>query len=133
MPMTVANPAARTGLRPLNGDEEGYAFSKLPAGVYGFTYAPLSESPLFSKDNYHSFEMQKHPDGSGRLIGWVTPGEAQSIREGHEFLDIYVYPEKWQEAAEQVSLPIERTKPRNRNPVREDGNRLAVTISPSKG
>ena len=32
-------------LRPVKSEEEGTAITKLPNGVYGFTYAPATETP----------------------------------------------------------------------------------------
>ena len=129
---TTDIPVTREGLRPIAKAEEGTSFTHLPAGVFGFTYAPLTESPLFSKHDYHCFEMQKHPDGAGSLVCWVTPEEASQIAASQAFLDLYVYPEKWKEAIEAVSISVDRLNRRNRNPIREDGNRLAVTVAPAK-
>ena len=133
MPTQADNSTARAGLRPLNATEDGTPFRSLPAGVFGFTYAPLSESPLFQRNSYHSFEMQKLADGSGRLLGYVTAAQAAAIDGGLEFLDLYLYPVTWGEATTLVSLPVDRLTPKNRNPVREDGNRFAVIVNPARG
>ena len=61
-------------VRPLAGDEEGRPLSKLPAGVYGFTYAPLGEVPLFERHAWHSFEVHKTADGEAHLLVFVTAG-----------------------------------------------------------
>jgi hypothetical protein len=84
----------RAGLRALSREEEGLGFNCLPAGVYGFTYAPLSESPLFSRQGYHAFEMQRLPDGSGRLIAYLSAAEAEAIETGDEALELGVYPSR---------------------------------------
>jgi hypothetical protein len=116
----------RAGLRALSREEEGLGFNCLPAGVYGFTYAPLSESPLFSRQGYHAFEMQRLPDGSGRLIAYLSAAEAEAIETGDEALELGVYPEPYNDAVERRSLPLDHISPVHRNPTHEDGNRLAI-------
>ena len=131
MATTADSPVARTGLRSLSATEEGTSIDRLPAGVIGYTYAPLTESPVFSKRDYHCFEMQKLADGSVRFIAWVTPAEAERIRAARDQFDLYVYPDPWKDATVEIALPVERCTRRNRNPIREEGNRLGITVYPA--
>ena len=49
--------------------------------MYGFTYAPLTESPVFAKDHYGSFEVHKAADGTERLIGFVSASDVARLRQ----------------------------------------------------
>src|SRR5690348_7930864 len=50
-------------VRLIDPNDEGMSFEKLPVGVYGFSYAPQQESPLFGNKMYQNFEVHKLPDG----------------------------------------------------------------------
>ena len=66
-------------VRLVTTEEEGCALDRLPAGTYGWTYAPASESPLFSKQGFQSFEMHRAQDGTGYLVGYVTDSDAIAL------------------------------------------------------
>ena len=66
-------------LRPLNGSEEGQGIATLPNNVYGFSYAPTTETPLFARKSYHSFEVQKLSDGIAYVVAFVTPTDAERL------------------------------------------------------
>lgn len=117
-------------LRLVTGAEEGCSAGRLPGGVYGFTYAPLSESPLFSKHSFHSFEVQKLQTGECRLVVFATPEEASRIRSATDCISVHVYPAAWNEATELLALSLGRLTTKKLNPSREDGNWLEVTVYP---
>src|SRR5690349_1994128 len=70
---TRATLRASHGVRELAPELEGVALEHVPAGLYGFTYAPLTESPLFAKQTTGSFEMHRALDGTAFLVAYVTP------------------------------------------------------------
>lgn len=116
-------------VRPLQPEEEGSPAAALPPGVYGFTYAPgQPEVPLFSKHNYHSFEVHKIADGTEYLIGFVTPSEASDIAAAKEGAAIRLYPEPWESSTSLVSVPAAGIHPPKRMP-REDGNPFPCTLA----
>jgi len=116
-------------VRPLNGEEEGSPAASLPPGVYGFTYAPgQPEVPLFSKHNYHSFEVHKLADGTEYLIGFVTPSEASDIAAAKEGAAIRLFPAPWENSQSLVSIPASGIAPSKRMP-REDGNPFPCTLA----
>jgi len=109
-------------VRELKPEEEGSAAAALPAGVYGFTYAPgQPEVPLFSRHNYHSFEVHKLADGAEYLIGFVTPAEATDVAAGKEGAAIRLFPAPWENSQSLVSVPAAGITAPKRMP-REDGN-----------
>ena len=117
-------------VRLVTAEEEGYGVNRLPAGVYGFTYAPLGEMPLFRKESYHSFEVHKTSDGQWHLIAFVTVGEADAGRAARSQLEIHLYPDPWNESTDMVSLAGDRIAARKLLPSREPGNWIAVTVYP---
>lgn len=114
-------------VRCISSEDEGNAFSKLPNGVYGFTYAPATETPLFARHSWHSFEVHKLPDGSGRLLVYCTPEEAARIASG-EALEITVYPDPWESATQLVAVPLERMMNSLYKPIRYDGNAIPLRL-----
>jgi hypothetical protein len=110
-------------------DEEGSAIAVLPSGVYGFTYAPgQPEVPLFSKHNYHSFEVHKAADGTEYVLGFVTPSEASDIAAAKEGVAIRLFPAPWENSQSLVSVPASRMVASKRMP-RDDGNPLPFTLA----
>jgi len=112
----------RHGVRALSGEEEGTSIAKLPAGVYGFAYAPgQPEVPIFAKRDYHSFEVHKAADGTEYLIGFVTQNEASDLAVEREGAAIRLFPEPWEAAQSLVRVPAEKIVAPKRMP-REAGN-----------
>src|SRR6266540_1726720 len=67
-------------VRLVNSAEEGVPLHSLPAGVYGFTYAPAShEAGLFAKASYLSFEIHKTSSQGTQIVGFVTEQEAGNL------------------------------------------------------
>jgi len=101
----------------------------LPAGVYGFTYAPgQPEVPLFSKNNYHSFEVHKSSDGTEYLLGFVKPAEASDIAASKEGAAIRLFPAPWESSQSFVCVPFSSIVPSKKMP-REDGNPFPFTLA----
>lgn len=92
-------------VRLIDDRERGFGISRLPNGVYGFTYAPQQESPLFAQKAFHSFEMHKLPDGSVHLVGFVTGEEASKLSSSDEYFDVNLYPDAWESSVNAVSIP----------------------------
>jgi hypothetical protein len=115
-------------VRALTPDEEGSAVAALPSGVYGFTYAPgQPEVPLFSKQNYHSFEVHKSADGTEYILGFVTQLEAADLNGPKEGAAIRLFPSPWENSQSLVSVRVAGIVAPKRMP-REDGNPLPFTL-----
>ncbi|HYZ86887.1 MAG TPA: hypothetical protein VE621_20895 [Bryobacteraceae bacterium] len=112
---------ARHGVRLITNEEEGTGVLHLPAGVYGFTYSPGAESPLFAMEKYHSFEVHKAQDGSVRIIGYVTPEKAAEMATNNDVLEIQVFPAPWGPSSKLVVIPGDWVVGTPKAP-REDGN-----------
>src|SRR4051812_5677234 len=93
------------GVRPLPPEFEGFALRRIPEGVYGFSYSPVQEVPLFGTQRLQSFEIHYLKGGETHIVGYVTPEEAKEIRAGGTFLKCKVYPQAYEEATELVSVP----------------------------
>lgn len=114
-------------VRLVSEADDGTGFSHLPGGVYGFTYAPATETPIFQRQSYHSFEVHKLPDGSGRLIAFCTREQAALLSEKSHF-EMTVYPDPWESATEPVCIPFDRIHTSLYKPVRRDGNAIPLSI-----
>ena len=120
------------GVRLVDGAEEGTGANKLPGGVYGFTNAPLTESPMFATRNYRSFEVHKTVDAECRLRAFATPDEAAVIGSmGDKNLEVRLYPEPYETATEILALPFSRLSMKKLVTSREPGNWIAVTVYPA--
>jgi hypothetical protein len=128
-PESIEQLRTQHGVRPLQPEQEGSGISRLPAGLYGFAYAPgQPETPIFSKKNYHSFEVHKAADGTEYLIGFVTPEEASDLAAVKEGAAIRLFPDPWEQSQTLASVPVSRIAPPKRMP-REDGNPFPFTIA----
>jgi hypothetical protein len=119
-------------VRLVSPQEDGRGFSSLPTGVYGFSYAPATETPLFVRHSFHSFEVHKLADGTGAIIGFCTAADAAKLREKAERFDITLYPDVWQQATEPVAVPIPWLLNDLYKPQREDGNPMPLRLAPSE-
>ena len=115
----------------VNAQEEGSGVSRVSNGAYGFTYAPLAESPLFAKRDHHSFEVHRLPDGSVRVIAFVSAADAERIRAAREEFETRIYPDTFADATEMIAIPVERLHTRKMLPSREPGNWIAATVYPA--
>jgi hypothetical protein len=116
-------------LRPLENSEEGTGISKLPAGVYGFTYAPATETPLFARKSYHSFEVHKMKDGKAHIVAFVSPEDAERIKSHEEDVDVTVYPDPYEKATAMVIIPFDRVLSSLYKPIRYDGNAVPLKLA----
>jgi len=116
-------------VRVLRPEEDGSSVEALPAGVYGFAYAPGHDPlPLFGKESYHSFEVHKAADGTAYLLGFVTTAETADLDAAKEGATVRLFPAPWGSSQTLVSVPYSKINPPKRMP-REDGNPLPFTIA----
>ena len=116
-------------VRLVESEEEGTALDRLPAGVYGFAYAPGQTAiPLFAKKTYHSFEIHKTADGSAYLLGFVSSEEAAAIESAKEGAAIRLFPDPWENSQRLVSVPLARVVSPAKTLPREDGNPFPFTL-----
>jgi hypothetical protein len=115
-------------VRVVNSEEEGVSLHSLPAGTYGWTYAPVSESPIFRKPGFQAFEMHKAFDGVGYLIGYLTPSDAALVASNESELTIRLYPEPFEEATELMCLRADRLRRKTHQPTREAGNPVHLSV-----
>ena len=109
---------------------EGSAFDRLPKGVYGFTYAPATETPLFARHSYRSYEIHKLHSGAGCIICYVTRADAEALRNTRSGTEITMYPDAHGDATTLVSIPLDRIVNNNYKPVRRDGNAIPLELAP---
>jgi hypothetical protein len=115
-------------VRLISPDEEGCGFDRSPNGVYGFTYAPATETPIFHRQSYHSSEVHKRTDGSGFLLVHRTPEDAARLTRGG-VVEVRAYPDPWEKATELVAAPMHGIISSLYKPVREEGNAIPLRIS----
>jgi hypothetical protein len=106
---------------------EGTDIARLPVGVYGFSYTPHQESPLFQKRAFGSFEVHKLTDGSVHLVGYTTETEAAQLSSHNECVSLKLYPQPRNESKRLVSIPRSRIVS-FKGPSRSDGNFLALDL-----
>lgn len=117
-------------VRLIRPEEEGDGFNRLPPGVYGFTYAPATETPVFERRSYHSFEVHKLADGAGRLIGCCSSEDAEKLRDARaSSFEMILFPESWEQATTLVSIPLDWVAASLYKPVRRDGNGVPLHLS----
>ena len=116
-------------VRLVSDAEDGTGFAHLPPGVYGFTYAPATETPIFKRHSYHSFEVHKLPGGSGRLISFCTPEVAEELKSNGKEIEVTLYPDPWEKATVPVAIPFDWILANLYKPVRRDGNAIDIRIS----
>jgi len=117
-------------VRLLKPEEEGFAICNLPAGVFGFAYAPgQDEVPVFGKQDYHSFEIHKAADGGEYVIGFVTDMEATKLGALEEGAAVTLFPDPHDESQALVSVPAKHILAPKKLLVREDGNPFHFKIA----
>ena len=117
-------------LRLVSPAEEGSAFAALPPGVYGFTYAPATETPLFAKSAYGAFEVHKPDGGPGVVLAFVTADEARRIEAGEDAVDLKLYPSPWGEAKTLIGIPADRLRRSNAKATRAEGAAIEFRVLP---
>ncbi len=110
--------------------DEGGAAEELPNGVYGFTYSPQEQSPVFSKRMFQIFEVHKTLDGEVQIIGFISETDAQKLAaKTEEFISIHLYPEPYESAVKAIGIPKSQIL-EHRGPIRENGNPLKLKVEP---
>ncbi|HXG65817.1 MAG TPA: hypothetical protein VNO70_11985 [Blastocatellia bacterium] len=109
--------------------DEGTGIAHLPNGVYGFSWAPQEESPLFRKKSFQNFEVHKAADGAVYLIGFVTAQEAALLTTAPRDIEVKLYPEPWGESVKAVSIPKSSIL-QAKAPSRSHGNALKLEVEP---
>lgn len=120
---------AMNQVRLIEEKDEGSAVASLPNGVYGFSYSPQQETPLFRDEKYQCFEVHKLADGNAHLIGFVTEQDAGRLSANEE-AEVNLYPDLWNEAVKLVSIPFSRMK-QIKGPTRHDGNSVSLRLDPA--
>lgn len=113
----------------IDSNDEGTSFEQLPVGVYGFSYAPQQEAPLFGKKMFQNFEVHKLPDGRMHVIGYVKEADFQTVEAGRAGL-IQLYPDPYEQATRLVSVAMSRVA-RAKGPTRDHGNAMPLDLSES--
>lgn len=128
--------AAQEGLRAthqvrvITDAEEGTGVNALPAGVYGFTYAPaLPNAPIFSVRRFRSFETHKLRDGEVRIIGFVSAGHAKALSSSAADFEIVLQPEPEPGADTLVTIPYPRIRHHRQYAVRTEHG-LTLQLAP---
>jgi len=128
--LTPESLRARHQLRSLEEAEEGSNIERLPAGVYGFSYAPGQEEvPIFAKPSYHNFEIHKLIDGSVHILGFVTPEVEQALQAGQPGTALELFPAPWETAQVLVTFPVTRIVANRKLLRREDGNPFHFSLA----
>jgi hypothetical protein len=132
---TAADEANRVAVRSQNhvelvqGEQEGSPARALPAGTYGFTYAPFTESPVFARRSYHSFELHRTKDGEEVVVCYVAGADEAKLQSATDDFDLTVYPDPWAEADRLVTISSRRVLNNNYKTVRLDGNALPLRVA----
>ena len=118
---------ARHHVTLVDDRDEGADVTRLPCGIYGFTYSPLQTTPMFRKKATQSFEVHKLSDASVHLIGFVREGDASRLSASSDRVELRLYPEPWEDAFTATSIPVSRIQS-SRGPSRSDGNALWLVV-----
>jgi hypothetical protein len=120
-------------VRIVHEPEEGTGVNALPAGVFGFTYAPgLPNAPLFAARRYRSFEIHKLPSGEVFIVGFVTRDAAAQMTSSNADVLIQVQPEPEADASVLVTVPYSRIR-HHRQYAAPNQHGFAVTLKPVDG
>jgi hypothetical protein len=110
--------------------EEGSGVNALPAGVYGFTYAPgLANAPLFAVRRYRSFEIHKLASGEVFIIGFVTRDASGQMTSSAADVQIQLQPEPEGDSQTMVAVPYSRIR-QHRQYAAPNQHGFAVTLKP---
>jgi hypothetical protein len=117
-------------VRLITEKEEGTAIEAMANGVYGFTYSPQEQSPIFSKRMFQIFEVHKTLAGEIQIIGFISDTDAQNLADKkEEFVSIELYPEPYRDAHKAIGIPKSHIL-EHRGPTRENGNALKLKVEP---
>ncbi len=117
-------------VRILTDSEEGSGVYRLPAGVYGFTYAPLLDNfPLFQTSRLKTFEIHKLADGSIVLVGFVNEQAASELENAADEIRARLFPDAREDAATLVAIPLSRVNRIKEHSTRTTGG-LELNVEP---
>ncbi len=111
--------------------QEGTGIADLPNGRYGFTWAPQSESPLFRKQGYQSFEIHKAATGEIHIMGFITAEDSSRLATSNEEFYINLYPAAYENASKVVAINKSQIV-QHRDPSREAGNSVKLKLEPAR-
>lgn len=123
---------ARHRVAEIAAKDEGAGVDHLPDGVFGFSYAPQQESPLFRKKMFQSFEVHRVAGGEVFFIGFASERDAASLRGAGAQSEISIHPEPWRDAVKVVAVPRSRVT-RAKGPLRDSGNAIKLELSAAAG
>ena len=110
--------------------EEGMGVNALPAGVYGFTYAPaMPNAPIFATRRFRSFETHKLTSGEAVIIGFVSAEHAAALSSSGADMEIQLQPEPEPVADTLVTIPYSRIRHHRQYAVRTEHG-ITLQIAP---
>ncbi|HXG91443.1 MAG TPA: hypothetical protein VNN73_03620 [Blastocatellia bacterium] len=113
----------------LEEKQQGFGVDNLPGGVYGFSFSPHNEAPLFQNKLFRNFEVHKLADETVHFIGYVSEDDAARLSNQNDYAEVILYPDKWQDALKIVSLPRARLL-KTKGPSRDEGNGMKLKLGP---
>ncbi len=117
-------------VRLIDEKEEGFPIDALANGVYGFTYSPQEQSPIFSNRMFQIFEVHKTLSGEVQIIGFISDDDAQKLAgKIEEIVSLELYPEPYKAAKQAIGIPKSHIL-EHRGPTRENGNALKLKVEP---
>jgi hypothetical protein len=117
------------GVRLVNDEEDGTGVHRLPAGVFGYTYAVgMKDAPLFKKNAIDSFEMHKRIDAEVMLVGYLPDDVVQTLETASDLVDLQLYPVAKGTATRLVTIPMSRVVRMKEHSTRVDGS-VALRVS----
>jgi len=119
---------SQAGVQLVKAENEGFALAKQPGGTYGFTGSPLAECPVFAKQTYQSWEVQKRADNGQWIVGYVSTEQEALIASDQEPIEVTIYPEPHEKATQLVTVRLERII-KKKQPSRIDGNYIQMTLA----
>jgi len=122
---TVEDVRSRNKVELVSGVHEGSPVNTIPAGFYGFTFAPASfEGPLFSRNSFLSYEVHQTTANGPVILGFVDPEVTAKLTDGGE-VDLWpVAKDKATKLVEVSHSRISSAKPLDR----AHSNRLRLSL-----
>jgi hypothetical protein len=118
-------------VRIVSSDEEGTGVSKLPGGVFGFTYSPgLPGAPLFAVRRYRTYEVHKLPSGDLFVIGFARVDDARALSTATAEMSLQIHPQAEAEFDVLVTIPYSHIR-HHRQYAAPNQDGFAVTVAPS--
>jgi hypothetical protein len=118
-------------VRLIEEAEEGTGVDRASVGVYGFTHAPAeTNSPLFRKQAYQSYEVHKLADGTSVLVGFAPLEAAVKVEAGEEIVQFRLLADSRDEALTLVSVPLARLLWRRQHSTRDSAG-LELRVGPA--